>query len=88
VESCIAQDSHAPPKYKAGLRVRDSNEDSWRLICAPRRNAEIKEPRICHKASQPERFPQDMEAGAQTLEGRTTDVMIRNIDKSSLRKSL
>jgi hypothetical protein len=92
VESGIAQGSQSRPKHETRLRVRDSNKDGWRLIRAPRRNEEIKEPGICQSAPEPERFPQefpqDMEAGTQTLERRIADVMIRNIDKSSLKKNL
>jgi hypothetical protein len=87
VESCIAEGSQSRPKYETRLRVRDSNKDGWRLIRAPRWNEEIKEPGICHSAPEPERFPQDMEAGTQTLERKVSNVTIGDIDKSYLKKN-
>jgi hypothetical protein len=88
VESGIAQGSQSRPEHQTGLRVGNSNQDGWRLICARRWNEEIKEPGICHSVPEPERFPQDVEAGTQILERKTSNVANADIDKSCLRNNL
>jgi hypothetical protein len=88
VESGIAQRSQARPKHETGLCVCNSNQDGWRLMRAPRRNAEIKKPGVCHREPEPERFPQGMEAGTQTLERKISNGTMGDIVKSYLKNNL